>query len=152
MRNKSQNASGIPISCTILLAVITRQSGFPSLCQAKPQRRPCLFLFEEISPLTTCMSKVLGSSPKSLRALAFLGWFTYRTSTLRQPRRPSYIVLRPLVRPQSARHTLVPRFFDLAQCSDTRISSSTIYQVSRPFRPVLCDLKLYDQRGQSGGS
>ena len=47
-----------------------------------------------ISPLTMYTSTALGVSLKSPRALGFLGWSTFLTSTPRQPRRPSSIVPR----------------------------------------------------------
>jgi hypothetical protein len=81
---------------------------------------------KEISLLTMYMSRVLDALLRSRRALAFRGWSTYRTSTLRQTRHPSFIVARLPVRPQSARHTPLPQSFGPAQCSDMRTSSSRI--------------------------
>lgn len=106
--------------------------------------------------MTTYMSMVPGALPMFLRALAFLGWCMYRTSTLRQPRHPSSIVRRLPGRLQSARHSPLPRSFGLARCSDMRISSSPICQVflSSSSLPSshLPDPWLYNQHGPSGGT
>ena len=79
----------------------------------------------------------LGVSPKSPRALAFPGWSTFLTSTLRQPRRPSFIVPRQPVRTQSARHSPLPRSSDRVRCSDMRTSSLRICQVCTHHAPAL---------------
>jgi hypothetical protein len=153
-----QNASDTPILCTISLVVIMRQSvsflpllpNIPYQCNAN-----CDILPKEISLMTTYTPMVLGALPRFLRALAFPGWFTCRTSTLRRPQHPSSIVPRLPVRLQSVRHSPPPRSFGLAQCSDMRISSSPICQVFlSPFSlpsSHLSDPWLYNQHGPSGG-
>ena len=122
--------------------MITRQSTFYSffyyLANATATiADPCIRLspFEETSPLTMYTSTALGVSLKSPRALAFPGWSTFLTSTLRQPRRPSSIVPRQLVRPRSARHSPLPRSFDRVRCSDMRTSSLRICQVCTHHAP-----------------
>jgi hypothetical protein len=105
--------------------------------------------------MTTYTSRVLGALPRFPRALAFLGWFTFRTSTLRPPRHPSSIVPRPSVRLRSARYFPLPRSFGQALCSDMRISSSPICQACPPSPglPVISlTLGFYNQHGPSGGS